>query len=73
MNPLAVKLHLFMDTSSVEVFVDDGREVFTARIFPHEESRGFSIFAKGGDVLYRANMWAIEVEGSQLNVLGTGG
>ncbi|MNW45299.1 Levanase precursor [compost metagenome] len=26
-NPLAVKLHLFMDTSSVEVFVDDGREV----------------------------------------------
>ncbi|UMY57202.1 MULTISPECIES: GH32 C-terminal domain-containing protein [Paenibacillus] len=27
LNPLAVKLHLFMDTSSVEVFVDDGREV----------------------------------------------
>lgn len=63
-NPLAVKLHLFMDTSSVEVFVDDGREVFTARIFPHKESRGLSIFAKGGDVLYRANMWTIEVEGS---------
>ncbi|MFD1773332.1 glycoside hydrolase family 32 protein [Paenibacillus rhizophilus] len=58
-NPSAVKLQLFVDTSSVEVFVDDGREVFTARIFPDADSMGLSIFAKGGEVSYRASKWDI--------------
>ena len=28
-----LKLQIFVDTSSIEIFVNDGEEVFTARIF----------------------------------------
>lgn len=41
-NPSTVKLQIFMDTSSIEVFVDDGREVFTARIFPMRKVREYA-------------------------------
>nr|WP_255516155.1 GH32 C-terminal domain-containing protein [Geobacillus sp. C56-T2] len=32
-------LHLFLDTSSLELFVNDGEETFTARFFPHPDDR----------------------------------
>jgi fructan beta-fructosidase len=34
-----VKLHVFVDVSSVEVFVNDGESVLTAISFPSGESR----------------------------------
>jgi beta-fructofuranosidase len=34
-----IKFHLFVDSSSVEIFVNDGGEVFTSRIFPSQNSR----------------------------------
>ncbi|WP_223068920.1 glycoside hydrolase family 32 protein [Paenibacillus caui] len=52
-----LKLHLFVDTSSVEVFVNDGEEVFTARIFPDQGSKGISLFASGGQAVYKASKW----------------
>jgi beta-fructofuranosidase len=54
--PLAVKqdgtihLHIFMDTTSIELFVNDGEQVITNRIFPDEASRQFNLFTKGGKV-----------------------
>lgn len=30
-------LHIFIDASSIEIFVNGGREVFTARYFPSRE------------------------------------
>ncbi|CAJ1002308.1 glycoside hydrolase family 32 protein [Brevibacillus aydinogluensis] len=46
----AVKLHLFVDTSSVEIFINDGMEVFTSRIFPSPESTKICFFARNGNV-----------------------
>ena len=42
-----LKLQIFVDTSSIEVFVNDGEEVFTARIFTAKDSSNISIFAYG--------------------------
>ena len=42
-----LKLQIFVDTSSIEVFVNDGEEVFTARIFTAKDSSNISIFAHG--------------------------
>ena len=42
-----IKFHIFMDSSSVEIFINDGKETFTARIFPGENSSGISVFSTG--------------------------
>ncbi len=46
----SVELDIYLDTSSVEVFVNGGEEVFTARIFPSKEGICFGLFANGGAV-----------------------
>lgn len=43
-----VKLHIFVDACSVEVFVNDGEIVFTDLVFPSPESRGVEFFATPG-------------------------
>lgn len=53
-----VKFHIFVDQSSVEIFVNDGEEVFTARIFPGEDSTGIRFFAKG-NASVKATKWDI--------------
>ncbi|QHA90840.1 glycoside hydrolase family 32 protein [Bacillus sp. N1-1] len=45
-----VKLHLFVDRSSVELFANDGKRVMTNRIFPSEDSDDFEIYAMNGKV-----------------------
>ncbi|MFK4303857.1 MULTISPECIES: sucrose-6-phosphate hydrolase [unclassified Paenibacillus] len=57
MNGNRIKLHLFVDTSSVEIFVNDGEEVFTSRIFPHPESDEIRFFADKGEALFQAVKW----------------
>ncbi|MCD7036456.1 sucrose-6-phosphate hydrolase [Metabacillus sp. GX 13764] len=42
------KLHLFLDTSSAEIFVNGGEEVFTLRYFPSPENEAISFEADGG-------------------------
>jgi fructan beta-fructosidase len=49
-NDNKIKLHLFVDWSSVEVFGNDGELVITDLIFPNENSKGIELFAKGGNV-----------------------
>jgi beta-fructofuranosidase len=55
-----VKFQLFVDVSSVEVFVNDGEEVFTSRIFPNSESKGIRFFAKEGSVSLKAAKWSMK-------------
>jgi fructan beta-fructosidase len=43
-----LKLHLFIDVSSVEMFVDDGRVVMTNLVFPSEKYTHLKMFSKGG-------------------------
>lgn len=43
-----LKLRLFVDTSSVEVFANGGSTVLTDRIFPDPKSTGLKFFSEGG-------------------------
>jgi fructan beta-fructosidase len=55
-----VKLHIFVDRSSVEVFANDGARVLTHRIFPRPESDGVSLVAEGGPAqLVRLDAWSL--------------
>lgn len=40
-----LELRIFVDNSSVEVFVNGGEEVFSSRIFPEKGANGISVFA----------------------------
>ena len=56
-----IKLHLFVDWSSVEVFGNDGRAVITDRIFPSNDSDGVALYAKGGAVkLVSLDIWPLQ-------------
>lgn len=48
-----VRLHIFVDSASVEVFGQDGLAAITALIFPAPVSTGVELFAQGGSVLLK--------------------
>ncbi|MBR2564565.1 MAG: sucrose-6-phosphate hydrolase [Paenibacillus sp.] len=52
-----IKLRMFVDSSSVEIFINDGQEVFTSRIFPSQDSQGIRFFAHGGKADFKADIW----------------
>ncbi len=45
-----VQLHLFVDSSSIELFVDDGVITFSERIFPNSSDFHLRFFAVGADI-----------------------
>lgn len=49
-----IKLHLFVDRSSVEVFANDGAAVLTDQIFPDPGSTGMALYAQGGSAKVKA-------------------
>ncbi|MGO4528265.1 glycoside hydrolase family 32 protein [Paenibacillus sp. 2TAF8] len=57
-----IKLRMFVDSSSVEIFVNDGQEVFTSRIFPSRDSAGIQFFAHGGKADFKMVIWKYEME-----------
>ena len=50
----AVRLHIFVDRSSVEVFGNDGQVAMAERIFPDAGSLGVEVFADGGEAMLTA-------------------
>ncbi|CAM3040334.1 glycoside hydrolase family 32 protein [Paenibacillus sediminis] len=52
-------LRIFVDKSSVEVFIGDGEHVVTSRIYPGPESLGIKAFAKGACTLTSFHKWDI--------------
>jgi fructan beta-fructosidase len=44
-----LNIHLFIDASSAELFVDDGRLVMTSLFFPADSFSKLKLFSKGGD------------------------
>ena len=55
-----VKLHIFVDWSSVEVFGGDGQTVITDQIFPMPSSDGLALFANGGTAkLVSLHIWPL--------------
>ena len=64
--PLAVrdgkiKLHIFVDACSVEVFVNDGEQVFTELVYPSADSRGVEFFAPDNTARINSlNVWQLK-------------
>ena len=55
-----VRLHIFVDWSSVEVFGGDGQAVITDQIFPMPSSNGVALFANGGTAkLVSLQIWPL--------------
>ncbi|MEH7384655.1 sucrose-6-phosphate hydrolase, partial [Bacillus sp. JJ1521] len=53
------KLHVFLDTSSIEIFVNDGEEVFTARYYPDVENQSISFIAEG-NLQFNIKKWDLD-------------
>jgi levanase len=73
-----IKLNIFVDDGSIEVFANDGKVVFSDVIFPDPSSRSMSFYAKGGEVNVRslkvhslANTWAEDNEETTRIVMDT--
>ena len=45
-----IKLQIYVDNSSIEMFAQDGAYLYTALIFPDTESVGLEIYSKGGNI-----------------------
>jgi sucrose-6-phosphate hydrolase SacC (GH32 family) len=53
-----VKLHIFVDRSSVEVFGNDGETVISDSIFPADSSQGIEFYSRGGEArIVKAEIW----------------
>ncbi|WP_420842475.1 GH32 C-terminal domain-containing protein [Halalkalibacter alkaliphilus] len=49
-----VKIHAFVDRSSIEVFGNDGLRSITSQIFPQEGSEGLQLYSEGGEVTLKS-------------------
>jgi len=57
----SLRLHIFMDTCSIEIFTDDGATAFSSNIFPKKESNGIYIRSKGGKAfINQADTWGLK-------------
>ncbi|HAX72169.1 MAG TPA: sucrose-6-phosphate hydrolase, partial [Firmicutes bacterium] len=54
-----LKLQIFVDVSSIEIFVNDGEEVFTTRIYTDALSNDISFFANGSTNV-NVQLWDIK-------------
>lgn len=53
-----LKLHVFLDKSVMEVFVDDGRACVTRVVYPGRNDLGLEVFAEGGRAtLLSLDLW----------------
>lgn len=46
------KLHIYLDHSSVEIFINEGEEVMTSRFFPHPEENSVKISGGKGSIIW---------------------
>ncbi len=56
-----IKMRIFLDRSSVEVFGNEGEAVITAQIFPDPGSDGMALYIRGGEArLTSLDIWRLE-------------
>lgn len=53
-------LHVFVDKSSVEAFVNQGEKVLTGRIYPSKESKGICFFSDGKTLIREAKIYELK-------------
>lgn len=55
-----LRLHIFIDRSSVEVFVNEGEFTLSSRIYPEHDDRALSLFSHHGQmIISSANAWQL--------------
>lgn len=54
-----VKLHLFADRSSLEIFINDGEAVMSARVYPQTDAIGVEFSADGTAMLKSAEFYTL--------------
>lgn len=52
-----IQLTIFLDHSSIELFINDGQATLTSRIFPQKESRFIDVFAENGSAKIEIIQW----------------
>ncbi|MBM4034749.1 MAG: glycoside hydrolase family 32 protein, partial [Planctomycetes bacterium] len=53
-------LHVFLDKSAMEIFINGGRECVTRVIYPGQDDLGVEAFAEGGSATIRAlDVWLL--------------
>ncbi|CAJ1039334.1 putative Glycosyl hydrolase family 32 N-terminal domain/Glycosyl hydrolase family 32 C terminal, partial [Leishmania shawi] len=56
-----LQLHVFIDRSSIEVFVNNGEATFSSRVFPEEGDRALRVFSVNGVAdMAGGTMWKLE-------------
>lgn len=56
-----LRLHIFLDRSSVELFGNEGRIALSSRVYPEPSSQGVDVFAEDGSVkLIRLEAWRLQ-------------
>jgi fructan beta-fructosidase len=56
-----VRLHIFVDQSSIEIFANDGELTMSALMFPSPESLGINLFSEnGGATLVNISAWELD-------------
>ena len=66
-----IQLHIFVDSSSVEVYGNNGEVTGSAQIFPNRSSEGIEVYSLGGDTKATINyyplkgIWNNDVKGNK--------
>ena len=56
-----IRLHIFVDRSSVEVFANNGRVTITDQVFPDRSSNRIQLFSTGGRAqLSQLKIWQLK-------------
>lgn len=55
-----LKLRIFVDKCSIEVFINDGEKVMTSLIYPSEDAVGIKVFSKGDSRIELMKKWDIK-------------
>lgn len=53
-------LRIFIDNSCIEIFINDGEQVMSARFYPGEDSDRILFFGDGSAVLEKLNKWEMD-------------
>lgn len=59
--PETLHLEIIADRSSLEMFVNHGEAVLSARIYPHQHRRTLRLWAQGNCVIMNMKLWNLEV------------
>ena len=50
---LRIDLHIFIDASSIEIFVNEGEYSLTSKIYPISDQKKLTLFAEKGTAIFK--------------------